>query len=130
MFNEPDFKKFIDYFIDINPNAFDVLFSFEDKEFEVQVTDKEGNLLPDNDYDFDHIFEVFTEIVNHDSRSNFARGSCGSVQINLKTRVVKVHIINCVMKRIEVMKKIEIDKGENNYIIGEDGKIGEDADLV
>ena len=65
-------------------------------------------------FDFDSIFE---SIIEHDDRADFNNdGSCGEIEINLKTKRVKINVSRY--------------QGEETYLIGEVGEVGEDADLV
>jgi len=73
-----------------------------------------------SEFDFDSIFE---SIVEHDDRADFNNdGSCGEIEIDLKTRRVTINVSYYEMQ--------EIPQGDNTYLIGEDGEVGEDADLV
>ena len=73
-----------------------------------------------SEFDFDSIFE---SIVDHDERADFNNdGSCGEIEIDLKTRRVTINVSHYEMQ--------EVPQGENTYLIGEDGEVGEDADLV
>jgi len=65
-------------------------------------------------FDFHSIFE---SIIEHDGRADFNNdGSSGEIEINLKTRRVKINVSR--------------HQGEETYLIGEVGEVGEDADLV
>jgi len=44
------------------------------------------------------------------------------IEIDLKTRRVTINVSHYEMR--------EVEQGENTYLIGEDGEVGEDADLV
>jgi hypothetical protein len=73
-----------------------------------------------SEFDFDSIFE---SIIEHDDRADFNNdGSCGEIEIDLKTRRVTINVSYYEMQ--------EIPQGDNTYLIGEDGEVGEDADLV
>jgi len=73
-----------------------------------------------SEFDFDSIFE---SIIDHDDRADFNNdGSCGVIEIDLKTRRVTINVSHYEMR--------EVEQGENTYLIGEDGEVGEDADLV
>ena len=67
-----------------------------------------------SEFDF---YPIFESIVEHDDRADFNNdGSCGEIEINLKTKRVKINVSR--------------HQGEETYLIGEVGEVGEDADLV
>ena len=73
-----------------------------------------------SEFDF---YPIFESIVEHDDRADFNNdGSCGEIEINLKTRRVTINVSHYEMQ--------EVPQGEETYLIGEDGEVGEDADLV
>jgi hypothetical protein len=84
------------------------------------LNDKGKSIDFGSEFDFESIFE---SIIEHDDRADFNNdGSCGVIEINLKTRRVKIDVSHYEMR--------EVPQGEETYLIGEDGEVGEDADLV
>ena len=84
------------------------------------LNDKGKSIDFGSEFDFESIFE---SIIEHDDRADFNNdGSCGVIEIDLKTRRVTINVSHYEMR--------EVPQGEETYLIGEDGEVGEDADFV
>lgn len=120
-------KDQLDSFIKAYPKAKTLYCTFRgsgdnfDEFDDICVLNNKGKPIDFGDeFDF---YPIFESIVEHDGRADFNNdGSCGEIEINLKTRRVTINVSYYEMQ--------EVPQGEETYLIGEDGEVEEDADLV
>jgi len=124
--NEPNLKKFIDDFVKINPKVFDVLCHFKLKAFELQFTNKKGKMVDDENIDYEEFYENCFVVILNQTDIDQVKGEYGSIEVNLRTKRVKID----VYPPTDDYHNDEREGILTCYIIGEDGKIVEDADFV
>jgi hypothetical protein len=123
--NEPNLKKFIDEFVKINPKVFDVLCHFKLKAFELQFTNKKGKMVDDENIDYEEFYENCFVVILNQTDIDEVKGEYGSIEVNLRTKRVKIDVYPPTDDYYNEREGIL-----TCYIIGEDGKIVEDADFV